>query len=362
MQFSGSPGLILPGGGARAAYQVGVLKAIAAVLDEDRLPFTAISGISAGAINAIAVAQNAASFGDAVEQLEALWGNLKPEKVFLVDYGVFQGLISRKNGSASSLLDNTPLRSLIDSHINPAGLEQSIRSGLIKGLAISASNYSTGEATTFLQADSDSTTWHHDRRDGVLATLSTSHVMASSALPMLFPAEEIDGQYYVDGSLRMTAPLSPAINLGADRILVIGVRNETPSDPADALHPPSMGEIGGYTLESMFSENLNTDLERMQQLNHMLNLIPRWRRRRSGRRQIDVMVIRPSEDLRVIAARFSLALPRGLRLLLRTVGGWGHEWRLPSYLLFDGGFTRALMDLGYRDGLKQRPALEKFFS
>jgi NTE family protein len=151
---------------------------------------------------------------------------------------------------------------------------------------------------------------------------------------MLFPPEQIDGEFYVDGSLRMTAPLSPAINLGADRILVIGVRNEQPSIPDRYMAPPSIGEIGGFTLESMFSGNLNADIELMNQLNDMLRLIPRWRRKKSHRRQIDVMVMRPSEDLRTIASRFSISLPRGLRLLLRTVGGWGHEWRLPSYLLF----------------------------
>ena len=203
---------------------------------------------------------------------------------------------------------------------------------------------------------------HSRRRNSVRTKIGVEHVLASAALPILFAPQKIGADYYVDGSLRMTDPLSPAIKLGADRILVIGVRNETLPVHESETYVPGVAEITGFTLDSIFSENLNADIDRMVQINELLDHVGRWRRRKLGQRKINVMVIRPSEDIRVIAARFAVSLPRSVRLFLRTVGGWGHEWRLPSYLLFDGGFARALIDLGYLDGLKLRPEIEAFFS
>ena len=361
MEIRGTPGLILPGGGARAAYQVGVLKALAAVLDRDQLPFTAVAGISAGSINATAVAQHAEDFVGAVQRLEGLWANMTSSDVFEVDLGNLRALFS-KEGQPLSLFDNTPLGNIVRRELDAPALQQVIASGLLRGLAVTASNCTTGEATTFIQARSDAQTWHHDRRDSVLTVLGSEHLLASSALPLLFPAQRVGDEFFVDGSLRMTAPLSPVINLGADRILVIGVRYESRAGTIGEIHAPGIAEIGGYTLESLFAENLNADIERAHQVNAMLELIPWWRRRQLKRRRIEVMVIRPSQDVRTIAARYSMKLPRTIRLFLRTLGGWGNEWRLPSYLLFEAPFTQALIDLGYRDGLKHRPALEAFFS
>jgi NTE family protein len=352
---------VLPGGGARAAYQVGVLKAIAAVLHPDHVPFVAITGISAGSINAAGLAQGAEDFVDAVERLERLWTSLHADDIFETEAARLQHFVSR-SPSPVALFDNAPLAALLERELDREALDRVIRTGVIRGLAISASNYTTGDATTFVHAGADPVLTHHMRRDSVRAEIGPEHLLASSALPLLFPPQRIGDEFFVDGSLRMTAPLSPAINLGADRILVIAVRNERASTPDESLHLPGIGEIGGYTLESLFSVSLNADLERMEQINELLTLIPRWRRRRTHRRKIEVMVIRPSEDLRVIAARFSMKLPRSIRLFLRALGGWGIEWRLPSYLLFEAPFTAALIDLGYRDGLKQRPALEAFFS
>jgi NTE family protein len=360
MEFHGTPGLVLPGGGARAAYQVGVLKAIAALMSREQLPFPVIAGISAGSINAAAIAQHAEDFDGSVMRLEQLWSSMHVADIFEAELTRLQSLFTRAQRPLA-LFDNAPLAALIRRELNTDALTASINSGKLRGLAVTASNYNTGEATTFVQAHARVDGWHDHRRNCVLTAIGPEHLLASSALPMLFPAQRIGDAFYIDGSLRMTAPLAPVINLGADRILVIGVRNEARPSKPHRVGAPGLGEVGGYTLESLFAEHLNADLEHMRQLNGLLELIPAHRRRASGRRRIDVMVIRPSQDVRLIAARFLTRLPRSIRLVLRTIGGWGSEWRLPSYLLFEAPFTQALIELGYRDGLKQRPQLEAFF-
>ena len=356
----GLPGLVLPGGGARGAYQVGVLKALAAVMDQERSPFPVIAGISVGAINAAALAQRADDFVGAVERLERLWSGMHASEVYDIELGKLQSIFTRKFRPLA-LFDNAPLAALLRRELEPEGIHAAIESGLLRGLAITASNYTTGEATTFVQARGDVPGWHHHRRNCIRTPIGVEHLLASSALPLLFPAQRIGDSYYVDGSLRMTAPLSPVINLGADRILVIGVRQEEIVRALGQGDAPGIGEIGGYTLESIFAEHLNADVEHTQQINALLERVVPWRRGKTHRRRIDVMIVRPSQDIRPIAARFLTELPRSVRLFMRAIGGWGNEWRLPSYLLFEGGFTQALIELGYRDGLKQRPQIEAFF-
>jgi len=330
------------------------------LMSAERLPFPVIAGISAGSINAAAIAQHAEDFNDGVLRLEQLWGGMHAADVFEAELGRLQSLFMRGKRPLA-LFDNTPLAALIRRELHPAGIGAAIVAGLLQGLAVTASNYTTGEVTTFVEAQQQIPGWHHHRRNCVLTPIGPEHLLASSALPLLFPAQRIGDSFYVDGSLRMTAPLSPAINLGADRILVIGTRNDARAVTRGTLEAPGLGEIGGYTLESLFAEHVNADIEHMQQINALLEVLPAGQVADTGRRRIDVMVIRPSQDVRVIASRFLTKLPRSIRLVLRTIGGWGNEWRLPSYLLFEAPFTQALIDLGYRDGLKQRPQLEAFF-
>lgn len=362
MQFKGSAGLILPGGGALAAYQVGVLKAIAELVDSEALPFDSISGISAGALNATLLAQGADNFLDAVSRLERIWTELCTNDVFTLEYNLARGFIGKAN-KPHSFLNVAPLAELLQHELGDGRLvETQLKRGHLKGLAVTASNYSTGEATTFFQSSIESLHWHDRRRDSVRTCIGVPHLMASAALPLLFPPQRIGNEYFVDGSLRMTEPLRPVIKMGADRILVIGVRNETLPLGDEGEYQPGVAEIAGFTLDSLFAEKLNTDIERMKQINHMLSHVNWWQRKKTGLRKITVMVIQPSQDLRVVAARFAAKLPRGVRLFLRAAGGWGHEWRLPSFLLFEGVFARELINLGYYDGLKQRSKMHTFFS
>jgi len=361
MQIKGSAGLILPGGGALAAYQVGVLKAIAELVDSEALPFDSISGISAGALNATALAQNADNFLDAISHLERIWTELSTNDVFTLDYGLLRGFMS-KTHKPHSFLNIEPLAELLQRELGDDRLvEIQLKNGHLKGLAVTASNYSTGEATTFFESSIESLYWHDHRRDSVRTRIGVPHLLASAALPLLFPPQRIGNEYFVDGSLRMNEPLRPVIKMGADRILVIGVRNETLPLGDEGDYQPGVAEIAGFTLDSLFAENLNTDIARMKQVNRMLNHMNLLQRKMTELKPIKVMIIRPSQDLRVIAARFALKLPRGIRLFLRTIGGWGHEWRLPSFLLFEGVFARELINLGYYDGLKHRPKMNAFF-
>ena len=353
---------MLPGGGARAAYQVGVLKALADLVDSETLPFRSIAGISAGSINGMAVAQYAGRFSEGAHRLEDIWLNMTSSDVFTMEYGALQAFMGREEKPAS-LLNNAPLADLLKRTVGDEdAVAANIRDGHLDGFAVTASNYTTGEATTFFQARPELIAWHTRRRHSVATRIGVEHLMASSALPILFPPQPVGGEFFLDGSLRMTQPLSPAIKMGADRILVIGVRNESLPVGDFSVEVPGIAEAAGYTLDSLFSENLNTDIERMEEVNRLIEAASFWRRRKLRKRQMRVMTIRPSEDLRAIAARFSVQLPRGIRLFLRTVGGWGREWRMPSYLLFEADFAQALIDLGYRDGLKQRPAVQRFFA
>jgi NTE family protein len=186
--------------------------------------------------------------------------------------------------------------------------------------------------------------------------------MASAALPLVFPAERIGDEYYGDGGMRMGAPLSPAIHLGADRLLVIGTRDERP-DPAPVKTPayPGAAVVGGYLLDTVFMDTLQADLARVARINETLALMTPEQRANTTLRPLETLVIRPSRDLREITAAHAPSLPGTVKLLLRTLGGWGRDWRMASYLMFEADYCRALIELGYRDGLAHAPELRRFF-
>jgi NTE family protein len=370
---TGSCAIVLPGGGARGAYQVGVLKAIAEIHGGQESPFGVICGTSAGAINAAVLASHAHEFAKGVERLEKFWGDMYCARIYRTDArtvftsGLGLALTLASGGllnlAPRALLDNSPLRKFLQSMLQLDGIETAIGRGALRGVSVTASGYTSARAISFFQGQQDIESWQRHRRMGMRQDLSVAHLMASAALPMLFPAERLGNEYFGDGGMRMIAPLSPAIHLGAERILVIGTRDEHP-DPAPQTPTdyPSPGEIGGYLLDTIFMDTLNADLARLKRINRTLSLMPQTARSDSSLRPIDTFIIRPSRDLRVITAEHASAIPWAVRVLLRTLGGWGKEWRMPSYLLFEAEYCQELIRLGYADAQRDQRRIRDFLT
>ncbi|WP_374764683.1 patatin-like phospholipase family protein [Yunchengibacter salinarum] len=366
-------GLVLPGGGARGAYQAGVLAAIAEMVPAGHRPFPVITGTSVGAINAVSLATGAADFHRAAARLEELWRNLRADNVYRTDalHVLAQGARwimamlfgGMGAGNPQSFLDNRPLAEFLDTNVDFDALGRMVKSGDLQALGISASSYATGRAITFFEAAESVDEWQRARRRGLRRQITCGHVMASAALPFLFPAEKVDGFYYGDGSLRLTAPLSPAIHLGADRLLVIGVRDAR-LDDVDQTGPtlpyPGLGDIGGYLLDVIFSDNLEADMERLERINRTLGAMRPDARAETDLRPIDMMMIQPSSDVRPIAKAHVDAIPRTIRLLLKGLGAHGTGGQLASFLLFEPAFTHELMAMGRADVAARKHEIKAF--
>jgi len=369
-------GLILAGGGARAAYQVGVLKAIADMLPSGAPnPFPIICGTSAGAINGAVLAIDAARFQYAVRRLTRVWQNFHVDHVFRSDaLGIAKsgahwlaafltGGLGRFNPHA--LLDREPLEHLLRRHMPCHLIQNSIDAGALRAFSVTAAGYTSGQSVTFYQGVDGIQPWKRARRVGVAAHITQNHLMASSAIPFIFRGVKLGHEYFGDGSLRQVAPISPALHLGADRLLVIGVRQERTVEPVKSISMgyPSLAELAGFVLDSIFLDGLEIDLERLTRVNKTIRLIPSHylEEAQVSLRPVDVLVISPSEDMNRIASRHAMELPRPVRVLQFQLGAMKRRGSsLVSYVLFEESYTRALMDLGYKDTLKRKDEVLRF--
>ncbi len=368
--------LILSGGGARAAYQVGVLQAIADLVPKDTPNlFPIVCGTSAGAINAAAIAIFAQHFREAIWRLVHVWANFHVTQVFRADSlgltksglhwlaAILAGGLGKRN--PVSLLDRTPLFQLLGPRLPFENIQKNIDADLLHALSITASSYQTGHSVAFYQGVEDIAPWHKSNNVGVPTSIKLNHLMGSSSIPFLFEAVQIGQQFYGDGSMRQTNPLSPAMRLGADKTFVIGVKAE--SDAEDTKEQPAayptLGQIGGQVLDSIFLDNMDLDLELMQGINHTLKQIPERHIPEDSRivRKVESMSISPSQDIFRIAAKHTHLLPKQVRFILKGVGASGGRGaNLISYLLFEKAFCRELITLGYSDSMNRKEEIIDF--
>jgi len=373
--------LVLTGGGARAAYQVGVLKAAAEVLPKHaHNPFSIITGTSAGAINAVALGASANNFRLAVKKVERIWSNLSVDQVYRAGYRNLAGSILRLLvslfhrgtglGKPLALLDTAPLAELLQRTIDFGDLQRRLDSGQLDAIGVTASSYDTGESITFYQSSLDDETlppWNRSRRKGVSAQLGVPHLLASSAIPTILPAARIGDTYFGDGALRQLSPISPALHLGAERVMVVGVSGNRGRAAVPSLqnHSPSLARMLGHVFNSAFIDALENDMEHLERINELVGMLRNENPhvQPAGMREVDFLCINPSVEIDQMASRHLHRLPPAMRTLLNVTGATprGGGTSLASYLLFQGDFCRELIDAGYRDALEQKEMLEHFF-
>lgn len=371
-------GISLTGGGARGSYQAGVLKGLTEVLKSQDLlheknPFQYWSGVSAGSINATACASGLDNLENTVDRLVHLWATIRPENVYLTDFSslstngvkwirdlTFGSLLKTKK--ASSLLDTKPLWGYLEKQIHFSRIAKQIKEKRLKGLACSAYSFSDNKTVTFLQTNEDYS-WQRHRRCSQKVDIRLDHILASCAIPILFPAVKVADQYYADGGFRSLSPISPLIHMGAKKILVIGVRGRDELSEKRSVAEPGIAKMAGAILNALFFDTIEVDLERIRHINELLlatqkELITE----RSNYSIVDYMVFRPSRDVSRMALERVKYFPKLIKFLLSGLGSYEQSAELASYILFVSEFTKDLIDLGYNDVLKQKDTFLKWLS
>jgi NTE family protein len=375
-------GLVLTGGGARAAYQAGALQALSEIADFDATPFRVLTGVSAGAINAAYLASHADDFRAATRTLWDVWQGLGAQQVFRSDAPNLIGIGTRwirdlamggvlEGGNINYLLDTSPLRTYLGDRLQLERAREHVASGRLRGFAVSATSYLTGTAISFFDAAPEVREWARSTRIGLRAHVRLEHVLASAAIPIFFAPVKVDGVPFGDGCVRMTAPTSPAIHLGADRLIAIGIRYARSGEQTVMMNRDlqaervTLAEIAGVMLNAVFLDSLDADLERLERINQTVALIPHAERSRMAQplRAIPVLALRPSQDLGRLAADQYDNFPRMLRYLLRGIGATGATgWDLLSYLAFEPVYVGRLLELGYRDTQARRAEILDFMA
>jgi NTE family protein len=361
--------LVLQGGGARGAYHVGAIKAIAEITERRRSPFKIVCGASVGAINAASIAVASNDFQAGARHLEDLWRSLNSSSIFntqaipllMTALRWAMSPIFTRLGypTRGGLLDCEPLKLLLQREFSRAHLRRAIRTGSLHALCITASSYKRGEAVAFFEGAKEVEEWSRSRRRGTRTEISADHILASAALPFAFAPVLLESGYYGDGSLRLTSPLSPAIHLGADRILVITSRdgNTVPLTDGASEESPSIGEMAGHALDILFNDSLEGDHERMKRINQTISLVSPEVRQKSPLRVIETVLLKPSRDLRDVAKSHAKQVPWSIKFLLYSLGPKDGDGRIESYLMFEPDYIGALIDLGYVDTMKRADAI-----
>lgn len=364
-------GLLLSGGGARAAYQVGVLGAIADLLPKDTSnPFHIISGTSAGALNAASLASHAHRLRTGVRLLEYVWKNISSDQIYTPQSGRLLGSASlmllssmrtRNTEVPRSLLDNSPLLNLLERVLKLNKIQSNIDRGLLDALSITTSAYSTGESVSFYQGVRGLRDWEGPHRIGRRGQITHAHLMASTALPVLFPAVKIEDQFYGDGAVRQLAPTSTPIHLGAKRLLVVGVSGNRLKTPLEntMTSPPSISQIIGHMLNSAFVDTLDNDLEFLRDMNDVLDYVPSGvvNSDKINAQHLELLEISPSEEINIVASKFYDSLPKQMAKHIKP----DSSGTLLSLVLFEKEFCTALWKMGYEDAMQKEEEIMHFF-
>jgi len=373
-------GLVLSGGGARGAYQVGVLKGLCSILKEKKVnnPFQILSGTSAGAINTAKLACAHQDFYNAVIDLEKLWTQIRSEQVFkteILSFNKFSlGSLLSAPKKFNSILDTTPLKKLIEDHCLFPHIQSNLEKGLFETIIITTNNYNKNKAVSFIQSasktNSNLSLWKESRRSAEFAQLSSSHIMASSAIPMLFPPIYLNGEPHGDGCVRNSTPCSPAIKMGAEKIFVIGVRSQNTEESIHQLNTQnkpiaeaSMIRILNTLLNAVLLDSVEQDVQRIQRINELYDEAQKNHNdfKSQKLKKIPALCVSPSQDIGEIARQKAHHIPRILRMTISAFGDLNEASEILSYLLFDSAFCKTLIDMGYEDSRSQKQEIINFF-